>query len=244
MKKGRDILSMSVNIAVLLFLGYAVLGPKGPLRTSVQGYFGERDARSAAAEALGQVASNDGPPTLIEFTDFQCPYCRDMHDILKQGVAEGKFELVTMALPARSHPPSREGGREGQPVRRGAGQRNRHEQPSDVHERMDEGAQLGEARARRASPRPRAVREVSGGAQHRAGVGAARNHRGQHRRQGNPDLRVARRRPARRRHPGRTRGTDEEVGSGRHEVGPALPTGPRPRRCFLDSCLLRSNPAM
>ena len=108
MKKGRDILSMSVNIAVLLFLGYAVLGPKGPLRTSVQGYFGERDARSAAAEALGQVASNDGPPTLIEFTDFQCPYCRDMHDILKQGVAEGKFELVTMHFPLdRIHPLAR-----------------------------------------------------------------------------------------------------------------------------------------
>lgn len=105
MKKRRDILSMSVNIAVLLFLGYAVLGPRGPLRTAVQGYFAERDARSAAEDALGQLASNEGLPTLIEFTDFQCPYCRDMHDVLKQGVAEGKFEHVTMHFPLdRIHP--------------------------------------------------------------------------------------------------------------------------------------------
>ncbi len=108
MKKRRDILSMSVNIAVLLFLGYAVLGPRGPLRTAVQGYFAERDARSAAEDALGQLASNEGLPTLIEFTDFQCPYCRDMHDVLKQGVAEGKFEHVTMHFPLdRIHPLAR-----------------------------------------------------------------------------------------------------------------------------------------
>ena len=108
MKKRGDILSMSVNIAVLLFLGYAVLGPRGPLRTAVQGYFAERDVRSAAEEALGQLASNDGPPTLIEFTDFQCPYCREMHDVLKQGVAEGRFELVTMHFPLdRIHPLAR-----------------------------------------------------------------------------------------------------------------------------------------
>ena len=144
---------MSVNIAVLLFLGYAVLGPRGPLRTAVQGYFAERDARSAAADALRQLASNEASPTLIEFTDFQCPYCREMHDVLKQGVTEGKFELVTMHFPLdRIHPLARPAAKASL-CADGAGQSSRDEQPSDVHERVDGRARLGTARARRASRR-------------------------------------------------------------------------------------------
>ncbi len=38
-------------------------------------------------------------PTIIEFIDFQCSYCREMHDVLKQGADENGFDVVVMHFP-------------------------------------------------------------------------------------------------------------------------------------------------
>ena len=100
---GANALNTVVNVAVLLFLGYAVLGPRGPLRMALQDYTSARQARMAAHGLLEQLASEGRVaaerPTIVEFTDFQCPYCRDMHDVLMQGVAESEFDLVIMHFP-------------------------------------------------------------------------------------------------------------------------------------------------
>lgn len=102
-------LNTVVNVAVLLFLGYAVLWSGSPLRTKLREYASEREARAAAQGILDQLASegrvDDERPTIIEFADFQCPPCRDMHDVLRRGVAESRFDLVVMHLPLeRIHP--------------------------------------------------------------------------------------------------------------------------------------------
>lgn len=108
-KRGGNTLNTVVNVAVLLFLGYAVLAPSGPLGLAIREYTSARDARIAAQDLFEQLASEGRVaaerPTIIEFTDFQCPFCRDMHDVLKQGVAESKFDLVIMHFPLEQiHP--------------------------------------------------------------------------------------------------------------------------------------------
>ncbi len=101
--KGGGTLNTVVNIAVLLFLGYALLGSNGPLRMKIREYVSAREARAAAQDLLTRLASegrvDPERPTIIEFIDFQCPYCRDMHTVLRQGAAEGKFDVVVMHFP-------------------------------------------------------------------------------------------------------------------------------------------------
>lgn len=101
--KGSGTLNTVVNIAVLLFLGYALLGSSGPLRTKIREYASAHGARIAAQDVLERLASegrvDPERPTIIEFIDFQCPYCRDMHDVLRKGAAEDKFDVVVMHFP-------------------------------------------------------------------------------------------------------------------------------------------------
>ena len=111
-KRGRNALNMVVNVTVLLFLGYALLRSDSPLRTKIREYASARAERVAAHEILDGLASqgrvDSGRPTIIEFTDFQCPYCRDMHDVLRHGSAENEFHLVVMHFPLEQiHPLAR-----------------------------------------------------------------------------------------------------------------------------------------
>lgn len=92
------------------FLAYAVFGSDGPLRTRVQEYSVERERRTVVRDLIeGQVSrtpTGDGTsPTVVEFVDFQCPYCRDMHEMLRRAEAEGRLRVVLMHLPLeRIHP--------------------------------------------------------------------------------------------------------------------------------------------
>jgi protein-disulfide isomerase len=56
--------------------------------------------------ALGRAGA---PLTLVEFTDYQCPFCRRFHEqtmptLLKQYVETGKLRLVMRDLPLPIHP--------------------------------------------------------------------------------------------------------------------------------------------
>ena len=108
-KVAGNTLNTVVNIAVLGFLGYALLGAGGPLRMKIREYASAREARMAAQDILEQLASagrvDTDRPTIIEFTDFQCPYCREMHDILRDSAARTEFDLVVMHFPLEAiHP--------------------------------------------------------------------------------------------------------------------------------------------
>ena len=51
----------------------------------------------------------DAPLVLVEFTDFECPYCKDVHDqalaqLTKKYVETGKLRLISRNLPLPFHP--------------------------------------------------------------------------------------------------------------------------------------------
>ena len=59
--------------------------------------------------SLGQV---DAPVTMVEFTDYQCPYCKRFHDntfprLKEKYIDTGKLRYVTMDLPLRFHQQAR-----------------------------------------------------------------------------------------------------------------------------------------
>src|SRR5215813_9693567 len=60
-----------------------------------------------ATEGKPSLGPANAPVTLVEFSDFQCPYCRQAQGTLKQLMAayEGKIKLVYRDFPLRSiHP--------------------------------------------------------------------------------------------------------------------------------------------
>ena len=107
-KRRGNAVNTVVNVAVLLFLGYALLGP-GPLGMKIREYTAAREARMAVRDVFARLVTegrvDSARPTIIEFTDFQCPYCRDMHEVLSRGAAQSEFDLVVMHLPLEQiHP--------------------------------------------------------------------------------------------------------------------------------------------
>ncbi len=59
--------------------------------------------------SLGQV---DAPVLMVEFTDYQCPYCKRFHDITlpeiqKKYIDTGKLRYVTLDLPLKFHQQAR-----------------------------------------------------------------------------------------------------------------------------------------
>jgi len=59
--------------------------------------------------ALGEA---DAPVTMVEFTDYQCPYCKRFHDntfpkLKEKYIDTGKLRYVTMDLPLRFHQQAR-----------------------------------------------------------------------------------------------------------------------------------------
>jgi protein-disulfide isomerase len=66
----------------------------------------EKAIISAGGYSLGQ---NDAPLTLVEFADYQCPYCKQFHatvfDRLKKNYIDtGKLRFVSRDLPLDMHP--------------------------------------------------------------------------------------------------------------------------------------------
>ena len=60
-----------------------------------------------ATEGEPSLGPTNAPVTIVEFSDFQCPYCRQAQDTLKRLMAayEGKIKLVFRDFPLRSiHP--------------------------------------------------------------------------------------------------------------------------------------------
>ena len=59
-------------------------------------------------EGSYSMGSEDAPVTLVEFTDFQCPYCKRFHDIVlpelkEKYIESGKLRYVSRDLPLSMH---------------------------------------------------------------------------------------------------------------------------------------------
>ena len=59
------------------------------------------------ADLDSEPVKGDGPVTVVEFTDFQCPYCKRLHDQTKDAIAnlieEGKITYVVKDFPLSFH---------------------------------------------------------------------------------------------------------------------------------------------
>jgi len=65
----------------------------------------EARVKSAGDFSLG---SQDAPVTMVEFTDFQCPFCKRFHDVVfpeikKKYIDNGKLRYVSRDLPLSFH---------------------------------------------------------------------------------------------------------------------------------------------
>jgi protein-disulfide isomerase len=95
----RDVAALSDSLkavpAARAAAAAAAAAPQGPLSVSIEGAHGLGDPQSLVV--------------LVEFTDFQCPYCRRHHvntwpEIRKAYVETGKVRYVLKDLPLPMHP--------------------------------------------------------------------------------------------------------------------------------------------
>lgn len=83
---------------------------EGYERQEVEELYGARFGREEPAQLTVEGAPTRGSPmaqiTIVEFSDFECPYCGRAHSILQQVLSEfeGRVRLVFKNYPLSSHP--------------------------------------------------------------------------------------------------------------------------------------------
>lgn len=82
---------------------------------------GQKPARMVVVDAdTGySLGSEDAPVTIVEFTDFQCPFCQRFHltafaPLKKNYIDTGKVRFVSRDLPLDSHPNAMQAAQAGQ----------------------------------------------------------------------------------------------------------------------------------
>lgn len=110
----RDRLSLLANVLVILLVAYALLRPTGPLGGRIADWSQARRRDRTLASSWQRVASGDRLDTLaervrlVEFSDYECPYCRQQHALLSASIARGATRgIVFRHLPLAIHPRAR-----------------------------------------------------------------------------------------------------------------------------------------
>jgi protein-disulfide isomerase len=97
----------------LLAVGVVYLGvqPGSPIRGRVEGYFAERATKAFIATSWSELSTGKsrldtlgGPATLVEFSDYECPFCRQVNATIDSGVAAGRLRIVYRHFPLSIHP--------------------------------------------------------------------------------------------------------------------------------------------
>ena len=104
-------LNIIVNVTTLGVVAFLLFKPSGPI-----GAFIGRHREEAAARRLVSVHwprmerlptrldGAGGMATLVEFSDFECPYCMRQHAVLKRAMAaSGELRIAFVHLPMPSH---------------------------------------------------------------------------------------------------------------------------------------------
>jgi predicted DsbA family dithiol-disulfide isomerase len=94
--------------------------PKAEVRKSLLNYYASFDRpRRARLDLAGfgpPLGEPDAPVTLVEFSDFTCPYCQLMRPVLERFVAErkGRVKLHFKPFPIEAHPNAVEAAQAGE----------------------------------------------------------------------------------------------------------------------------------
>ncbi len=99
-------LDQVVNVAVLGFVLIALASPRGPLGGWLGDLVQQRATRELIAENWSSLAPTGPEPTaasrvLIEFFDYQCPYCRRAETTIQAVAALEDATLIHRHLPLR-----------------------------------------------------------------------------------------------------------------------------------------------
>jgi len=105
-----DLLAWTTTGLVLATGIMMLLGPGSGLRASVGEWWDERALRRRIAEELanlgqyGALGRHSGAPIVVEFGDYECPYCRAVHPMLERAAADGRIQLYYRHFPLANHP--------------------------------------------------------------------------------------------------------------------------------------------
>ena len=109
MKRLKDITEMVSTLAVIAAAGVLVwvLLVKQPADAAAAAAPGIADVTETLDAALVRNVTGAGPLAIVEFTDFQCPYCKQHAEqtaptLLKK--IAGKARYVSMHFPLGMHP--------------------------------------------------------------------------------------------------------------------------------------------
>lgn len=104
-------LNILANMTIVVAGGFLLLGPQGPVGSRVASVMEGRRLRSELksrwTELTGRIGENERSenPVLIEFSDYQCPFCRQEHLRTADRVASTPgVQRVFRHFPLPSHP--------------------------------------------------------------------------------------------------------------------------------------------
>lgn len=107
----------SLGVAVLVMMGAVLAQPGGVVRTRVDRFLSERQVDAAVRDHWHEIVGSeptDAPrrPVLVEFMDYQCPFCRRAEDTLAAYASLQNLKVVYRHYPISAlHPRAEEAAR-------------------------------------------------------------------------------------------------------------------------------------
>lgn len=102
-----------LTVVVLMIAVFLFVRPGSALHASVTQWRARRNMQGAVARNWDELAAvatplytGDGEPELIEFSDYECPFCRSASPSVDSAVAAG-VRVAVVHLPLRIHPNAR-----------------------------------------------------------------------------------------------------------------------------------------
>lgn len=106
-----DRLGALTNVIVIVAFAVFLLGPHGVLYTRWKDWRKAVRTRETIAQlwpalvkAGERVDVGRAKPTLVEFADYQCPFCRQSDEVLNQWLVRHDVGVVYLHFPLRIHP--------------------------------------------------------------------------------------------------------------------------------------------